>query len=188
MHVAIIGSHCTGKTTLFEMLKPVFPEYTFVDEYIKTLQEMNIPFNENCNDMTQYIASDVCIDALRHENFISDRCLFDVLVYSVYLYTNGVISETCLEEIRNRWFGYNTNYEIFFYASPLNNTIIDDGVRSTDKEFQKGIQEVFEKLLFDDEYQYLYDNKYPKVYKLPEGLEERIIFVKEKIDEFKKCS
>lgn len=188
MHVAIIGSHCTGKTTLFNALKRVFPEYVFVEEYIKILQEMNIPFNERCSDMTQYIASDICIDALNHENFISDRCLLDVLAYSVYLYKNNVISETCLEEIRDRWFSYNIKYDIFFYARPLQEVIEDNGVRSTDREFQKGVQEIFEQFLFDKEYDWLYDCKGPKIYLLPDGLEERILFVKEKMDEFAKRS
>lgn len=188
MHVAIIGSHCTGKTTLFNALKKVYPDYVFIDEYIKTLQEMNVPFNETCNDMTQYIASDLCIDALHNENFISDRCLFDVLVYSTYLYKNNVISETCFEEIRNRWFSYNLNYDIFFYARPLQDFVEDNGIRSTDKEFQKGVQEIFEQFLFDKDYDWLFDYKGPKIYKLPEGFEERLIFVKEKIDEFEKRS
>lgn len=188
MRIALIGSHCTGKTTLFNALREVYPDYRFVEEYIQTLQKMNIPFNEVCNDMTQYIASDICINELHGDNIISDRCLFDVLAYSKYLYGKGIISETCYEEIRNRWLAYNINYDILFYARPLFKEIEDNGVRSTDIEFQKGVQQTFEELLFWEENNWLFDENVPEIQTLPEGLEERIKFVKEKINEFEKRS
>lgn len=187
MHVAIIGSHCTGKTTLYNALKKEYPDYVFVDEYINTLQKMNVPFNEKCSDMTQYIASDICIDALQHKNLISDRCLLDVLAYSKYLKGIGAVSQKCYNEIRNRWMSYHVEYDMFFYARPLEMSIEDNGVRSTDQQFQKGVQTIFEQFLFDKEYGWLYDTKKPKIYQLPEGLDTRINFVKEKMHEFTQC-
>lgn len=188
MHVAIIGSHCTGKTTLLNALKKEFPDYIFVDEYIKTLQDMSVPFNEVCTDMTQYIASDICIDAFKHKNFISDRSLLDVLAYSRYLCEKNVISKECYDEIRLRWEAHNIDYDILFYAKPLKQEIENNGIRSTDQEFQKGVQDIFEQFLFYEEYQWLYDEERQEVYQLPNDLDERIKFVKEKIDEFTKCS
>ena len=55
MRIAIIGSHCTGKTTLMELMwsNINFEGYDFYSEAIREISRLHFPINEEADDSSQ---------------------------------------------------------------------------------------------------------------------------------------
>lgn len=158
MRIAICGAHGVGKTTISRILSeklqlPVLPDIV-VDAH-----KLGFTINENTPTETQLWLT---AKQLEHEKitpvFVADKCIFDYHVYAKALSMDEHIislSEKIAIETHR--------YDHIFYIRP-EFPIEDDGLRSTNVEFQSGVHDVY--------HQFLIDNNIPFVY-LTGSIEER---------------
>lgn len=83
MRIAIIGTHCVGKTTLVEELKKLLPDYEFYPEPYYELEERGYLFSETPT-IDDYIAQfEYSIKQIQgsDDNAVFDRCPVDLFAY-----------------------------------------------------------------------------------------------------------
>jgi nicotinamide riboside kinase len=150
MKISFTGTHSTGKTTLLNCLKEdkQYSDYKFHDEITRTILSYGIDINENGNNLTQLLILDTHIRNLLYPNFIADRCILDGVVYTEWLYNNLKIDEWVYTYSKNLFKYLITQYDVLFYIKP-EFSLIDDGVRSSNIDFQKEIYTIFEKYIND---------------------------------------
>jgi nicotinamide riboside kinase len=78
-----------------------------------------------------------------YENMLTDRTALDGLVYSLYLYKNNKISANTLKYVKDVFHEVWIAYDYVFYIEP-EFEIVDDGVRSINKQFRDEIADLFE--------------------------------------------
>jgi nicotinamide riboside kinase len=76
-------------------------------------------------------------------NMLTYRTALDGLVYSAYLYNKNQISANTLKYVRDVFNKVWYSYDYVFYIEP-EFEIVDDGVRSINKQFRDEIAELFE--------------------------------------------
>lgn len=156
MVISISGAQCTGKTTLVQAL---MKEEYFKGNTILTCSpsnngfEQGIRLNKEAGLMDQlWIATTYVKNFIEAINFgtrhvISDRCLLDVLCYTDYHYYKSEGIES------NRWSELrDTVTQLLFHVENLYDyhlvlkpefDLIDNGIRSIDKIYQKEINDLF---------------------------------------------
>lgn len=145
--IAVTGTHGAGKTTLTYLIAA---HYKSKGKNIKLIQEVarNCPFpiNEKMTaDSALWIYfehSKKELEALKdHEIVISDRTFFDSFIYAKHFNIN---LDPCITQSMCRKF----HYDQILFIRP-SDIIIDDGVRSIDKDFQQSIDILFYQELKD---------------------------------------
>jgi hypothetical protein len=134
------GSHGTGKTTQLNYFRQFHPEYNVLDVERRDLHAKGIiNLNKRAAPWDEIvIAGNVMLGILATPSpFISDRSWICKCAYSAALPFN--------EELLDAWHIINiqsfpgfTEEEVYFYFPPVI-PLEDDGVRSTDPEYQKEI-------------------------------------------------
>jgi thymidylate kinase len=143
----LIGSHGVGKTTLLTQLVKRFIKEN-IDCYIITDTARRCPFN--LNKRTDF-KSQIWIfnEQIKRELIgssdiiLSDRTVLDILAYSKYAMKNGNMKEQEYETIKKLvedWI-YSNPYFFLYVPIPEGLWIEDDGVRDTDKAYQKEIDD-----------------------------------------------
>ena len=146
MKIGITGAQSVGKTTLLNALRSekLFKDYVICDEVTRRVKGYGLPINEEGTDNTQrLIMNEHIVNVFMYGNMLTDRTALDGLVYSTYLYKNNKINTntmTYVKEVFNKVWG---SYDFVFYIEP-EFEIVDDGVRSTNKQFRDEIAELFE--------------------------------------------
>ena len=151
MKIAISGVQCTGKSTVLKELQkmPELSEYEFVFEGIRNLKNQGkIKINEDGNDYTQMVIANFHKDNLLKENVVLDRCILDCYAYSLYSYQKGMISKSALDTVTEIYNETVNQYDVILYLRP-EFEMIEDGVRSLNKEFRDKVLENFESLIKD---------------------------------------
>lgn len=151
MKIAISGVQCTGKSTVLKELQkmPELSEYEFVFEGIRNLKNQGkIKINEDGNDYTQMVIANFHKDNLLKENVVLDRCILDCYAYSLYSYQKGMISKDTLDKVTEIYNETVNQYDVILYLRP-EFEMIEDGVRSLNKEFRDKVLENFESLIKD---------------------------------------
>ena len=171
MKIAFTGTHSTGKTTLLNELKKVhnFEGFTFVEEITRTLKKQGYVINEMGGDETQQMVMDSHIKAINFENSILDRCALDGIVYTHYLFNNNQVSDEVFQSAFQTFLKLIWKYDIILHLKPEFD-IVEDGVRSSNKEFQNEIDVLFDKYI---------DLFNIKTYRLSGSVEERLEQIKE---------
>ena len=146
MVVNFTGAQGTGKTTMLNMAKGVFNEkYKYITEVVRDLKKTkNIAINEKGDDNSQIAIFNVYMNnlILEKNNYISDRCIIDVVAYSKYLYDCGYLTKEVLdaqEQLVKYAINANILGEIIYF--PIEFQLVNDGVRSMNVDFQKTIDE-----------------------------------------------
>ncbi|MCM1260642.1 MAG: ATP-binding protein [Staphylococcus sp.] len=150
MKIALVGTHNSGKTTLFNMMKQdnVFKDYCFIGELIRELYNKGFGINENAKDDTQLALAMLNVYHQTNKNYkniygqIMDRCLLDNYIYAKYLSQNGIVSKKVVKLIKplvNESMQY---FDFIFLCSP-EFEIVSDGIRNEDKNFQIKIYNMF---------------------------------------------
>ncbi len=146
MKIGITGAQSVGKTTLLNALRSekLFKDYVVCDEVTRRVKSYGLPINEEGTDITQrLIMNEHIVNVFMYGNMLTDRTALDGLVYSAYLYNKNQISANTFKYVREVFNKVWHSYDYVFYIEP-EFEIVDDGVRSINKQFRDEIAELFE--------------------------------------------
>ena len=146
MKIGITGAQSVGKTTLLNALRSekLFKEYVICDEVTRRVKSYGLPINEEGTDITQrLIMNEHIVNVFMYGNMLTDRTALDGLVYSTYLFKNNKINNTTMKYVKDVFNKVWHSYDYVFYIEP-EFEIVDDGVRSINKQFRDEIAELFE--------------------------------------------
>ena len=174
MKIGLCGTMSVGKTTLVNALKnvPEFKDYVTRTERSKELMAMGIPLNTDSTVKGQAVFLAERASELMEENIITDRTIIDVMAFakcsnSMYFFEAEDFCQFAsymLEE-----------YDYIFYVSPEGVEIEDNGIRETDADYRK---------MIDEEIQLLttrYRHRVKNLIEISGSTEERIKSIKEAI-------
>jgi nicotinamide riboside kinase len=153
--ISLTGAQSTGKSTI---LNTIHSEYgnlkaLYFEESTRYLKKkFDFPINDESDsyDETQLAIANYHLDNLLKSYMqnsricITDRCIVDCFVYSVYLYRHDKLRKRTLEYIHDLMTRYLPQYKWVLYADPTGIPLQNDGVRSINAEFRKEIIEIFE--------------------------------------------
>ena len=165
MKIAITGAQSTGKSTLLKYLKEDsdLNQFEFIDELTRKIAAKGININEQGSNMSQIFTVTIHAENIVKNNFISDRCALDGLVYTRWLFDQGKVDQWIMDYALGVAKEVLPKYDYIFYLVP-EFPIEDDGVRSADEQFRKEIVQLFE---------YYIDRFRLKVYQLSGSVEDR---------------
>jgi nicotinamide riboside kinase len=83
------------------------------------------------------------VNVFMYGNMLTDRTALDGLVYSTYLFKNNKINNTTMKYVKDVFNKVWHSYDYVFYIEP-EFEIVDDGVRSINKQFRDEIADLFE--------------------------------------------
>lgn len=162
--IALVGTHNTGKTTLFKLMKndKLFSGYYFVPEQVRELHKKGYGINENADDVTQLAIalenqyySLLDKTPLTHEGIIFDRCILDNYIYAKYLNNKSIISDKVLNTLKETLDRTLPFIQYIFLLRPEFDMESDEE-RSTNKDFQLTIDNMFKEFLEENRHKYYY--------------------------------
>lgn len=149
MKIGITGTHSTGKTTLLHALRSesLFEGFEVCDEVTRWVKQLGVDINENGTDVSQdLVMMKHVYNLYMFDDMLTDRTSLDGLVYTRALHARGVVSDKCLRRTHSVFAKTIDEYDFLFYIVP-EFEIADDGVRSTDKEWQEAIRLIFDETI-----------------------------------------
>ena len=174
MKIGLCGTMSVGKTTLVNALKdvPEFKDYITRTERSKELMAMGIPLNTDSTVKGQSVFLAERASELMEENIITDRTIIDVMAFakcseSMYYFEAEDFCQFAsymLEE-----------YDYIFYVSPEGVEIEDNGVRETNADYRKKIDEEIQLLIIK------YKHRIKNLIEIKGSTEERIKLIKQSI-------
>lgn len=146
MKIGFCGTQSVGKTTLVKALKelPEFKDYNFATERSKYLNSLGIPLNHKTTIEGQTIFLAERVTELMQEKIITDRTIIDVMAFTKCATHISYIDGDAFEEYAKRFIYL---YDYMFYISPEGIEMEDNGVRETDLDYRKEIDEEIQKLV-----------------------------------------
>lgn len=159
MNITFTGPQCSGKTTLLKQMKQtsgIMDRYYYIDEVTRLVKrEFSVAINEEgANDITQLLIINKELENLFKykkellwdgcQGVVHDRCLFDGFLYTDYFHEKKLVSQHVWVQSMQYWQKYHEKYDIIFYPDPSDVKLVDDGERSTSKEFRDAMIERFE--------------------------------------------
>lgn len=164
MKIILTGAQGTGKTTV---LDAVFndsdidtSQITKISEVIRDLakNDKSVKYNENGTEESQKLFFDTYEDLFnKNNNYISDRGLIDVVAYTKWLLEHNKVSMEFYKNLYGRWIRFcdqAANLGIVYLYVPIQFDAVQDGFRSTDKEYREYIDKTIYELLEDAEVTY----------------------------------
>lgn len=181
MIVSFTGAQSTGKTTLLNHLANANPYITFVEEVTRRIKrEFNLPINEDGGNLTQFmIMADHVANVYRETDSditVLDRCAVDGVVYTLWLWEQGMIDDDIYLAACNIYNSIINKYDVIFYTDPADVKLVNDGERSIDVDFRNDIIKLFEDRI----------SGLGNVVKLSGTVEERLETVKKTVEGFGK--
>jgi nicotinamide riboside kinase len=171
MKIGFCGTMSVGKTTLVNALAelPEFKDYKFRTERSKYLMEMGIPLNTDSTVKGQAVFLAERASELMQDNIITDRTIIDVMAFakcskSMYYFEANDFCDFAAHML--------DQYDYIFYVSPEGVEIENNGVRETNKEYRKQIDESIQLLIIK------YRHKIKNFIEIKGSTEERIKLVK----------
>lgn len=142
MKIGIIGTHCSGKTTLIDTLYKniLFKEYEFLEEPIREISRARFKINKESDDAAQLAMLACHLRNLQNKNFISDRSILDLFIYCATL---DSVTDDTKDYIFKKTLEYIDQYDFLFWCAP-EFPLKDDGFRVIDKEWQDEIENGFQ--------------------------------------------
>jgi len=144
--IGLCGTMSVGKTTLVNALKllPEFEDYTTRTERSKELMAMGIPLNTDSTLLGQTVFLAERASELMQENIITDRTVIDVMAFarcseSMYYFEADDFCQFASYMLKE--------YDYIFYVSPEGVKIEDNGIRETNAEYRKLIDENIQLLI-----------------------------------------
>lgn len=148
MKIGLAGTMSVGKTTLVKELAelPQFKDYFIATERSKYLRDLGIPLNTDSTLNGQFVFLAERASELLHENVLTDRTIWDVCAFTLGAKSiNDFDKRTFVEAsmmLRNQ-------YDLVIYVDPRGVSVENNGVRETDPQYRRKIDEVI-KLTLDE--------------------------------------
>jgi hypothetical protein len=183
------GPQCSGKTTLLKKCKDYYgSKLCYIDEVTRLIKRWhNCDINEEgANDVTQTLILNKEFENLFYnykgfnfQGILHDRCLMDGMVYTSYFARDRLNDFPVSNSLGLMYYvNYIHKYDHIFYPSPHDVPLVDDGERSTNKEFRDAIIDKYENFWLSDE------RLKGKVTILKGTVEERMEAIKIKLNEY----
>ena len=142
MHrIVFTGAQGTGKTTVLNEFKN--QGFKVVTEVVRQLSKQGVKINKDGDEDGQTKILGVYQELLSEvslEGYISDRCMVDVLAYSMYLAEQGKVTDEFVQVQKEQLVKFkNENPDIAYCYFPIEFGVVADGVRDTDEEFRAAI-------------------------------------------------
>lgn len=149
MIIGISGAQSVGKTTLLNALRSEqsLKNYNFCTEVTQTVKEYGLPINEAGTGNTQkLIMQEHITNIFLYDNMITDRTALDGLVYTIYLYQKGQVSQRMYKFVDTIFDKLIGKYDLLFYILPEFD-IEENGIRSTKVDFRNDIVRIFDEVM-----------------------------------------
>jgi nicotinamide riboside kinase len=167
MKIGLCGTMSVGKTTLVNALKELteFKDYITRTERSKELMAMGIPMNTDSTVKGQSVFLAERASELMQENIITDRTIIDVMAFakrskSMYFFEAEDFCQFASYMLQE--------YDYIFYVSPEGVEIEDNGIRETDANYRKSIDEEIQLLI------HKYKHRIKNLVEIKGSTEERI--------------
>lgn len=146
MKIGFCGTMSVGKTTIVNELKklPEFKDYNFRTERSKYLMEQGIPLNTDSTLKGQTIFLAERSGELMQENIITDRTVIDVMSFAQCSKSINYLDKDRFERFAACLIH---EYDHIFYVSPEGVEIEDNGVRETNSQYRKDIDNTIQHFL-----------------------------------------
>ena len=167
MKIGLCGTMSVGKTTLVNALQELdyFEGYNFRTERSKELMAMGIPMNTDSTLLGQTVFLAERASELMQENIITDRTVIDVMAFArASKSMNYLDKEDFLDYAKNLI----SHYDYVFYVSPKGVEIEDNGIRETDADYRKEIDQAISSVILK------YRHKIKNLIEISGSTEERI--------------
>ena len=163
-----------GKTTLVNALTkiPEFKDYKFRTERSKYLMEMGIPLNTDSTVKGQAVFLAERASELMQDNIITDRTIIDVMAFAKCSKSMNYLEADDFCSFANNMLN---EYDYVFYVSPEGVEIENNGVRETNADYRKLIDQNIQLLIIK------YRHKIKNLIEIKGSTEERIKLVKQAI-------
>lgn len=137
--IVFTGTHSTGKTTLLKEFAD--KGYKIITEVVRELAKTGVKINKDGDyDGQTIIFNKYQEKLLLEDNFISDRCLVDVLAYTKYLVDEGKVDKELYNSQLMSFILFNKmRPDIVYCYFPIEFDMVEDGVRVQDDDFRKAI-------------------------------------------------
>ena len=156
MRIAITGSANTGKTTLVSQFLQKWTQYETPEKtYRDVIKDNDLSHSTKASLNTQTTIFDYLINQTKDktktvdDNIIYDRCPLDALVYSIWCYEKGIEGFTS-DYIQNQINECKESMRfldiVFLCKFDDKRDVVDDGVRDTNVEYIKEIDNIFESI------------------------------------------
>jgi len=144
--IALIGTHGVGKTTLLEALSKIKPDLIVTDGTSRVVRNFNEEIGGKLSDRDQQLLINRISDSqwdnqIKTDNLFTTRTPLDHYAYSSALHMYDYAGE------RKSLFVDSDYNKVKFFYIPIEFELEDDGVRYTDKEFQKQIDKILVSLI-----------------------------------------
>lgn len=154
---SIVGTHCTGKSTLVEELSKI-PEFLTVSSLTRSSvspeeRRLGNPTIEGQREILRNISDKMEeLTVKRYENdsqeaFILDRSVVDFIAYTRIFAEQGFYREDEAFPVIKTASRFVSWIDIIFYLAP-EIPIVDDGVRSVDPDLRRKVDEEIKHILF----------------------------------------
>lgn len=142
MHrIVFTGAQGTGKTTVLKEFEN--RGLNVITEVVRELAKAGVKINKDGDEKGQTKIFKTYKEKLSSSNingYISDRCMVDVVAYSMYLAEQGKISDEFVKKQMKQLIKFkNENPDIAYCYFPIEFDVVADGVRDTDEEFRTAI-------------------------------------------------
>ena len=146
MKIGLTGTMSVGKTTLVKALSEMeqFKGYTCTTERSQYLNSLGIPLNHETTIEGQTVFLAERVTELMQDRLITDRTIIDVMAFTKCARKVSYMDGDAFEDYAKRFVG---QYDYIFYISPEGMDIEDNGIRETDADYRKEIDEEIQKLL-----------------------------------------
>ena len=174
MKIGFCGTMSVGKTTLVNALKelPEFKNYNFATERSKYLNSLGIPLNHETTIEGQTIFLAERVTELMQESLITDRTIIDVMAFAKCSESMYPVEADDFCSFASHML---SEYDYIFYVSPEGVDIENNGVRETNAEYRKLIDQNIQLLIIK------YRHKIKNLIEIKGSTEERIKLVKQSI-------
>lgn len=181
MKIAFIGTHGTRKTTLcYELTAYLKNKNINVDMVKEVAGRCPLSINENAAIESELwifhtMVAEEAYASFKYKNIVCDRSLLDSFVYTM---NRRDRSSELIQHMENYCDFWIKTYDYLFKTKVEDNLLVEDGIRSVNREFQKRIDELLEETL---------KTKQIKFYQLEKNsLEEVLLVLDPIIDKLKK--